>query len=75
MKKTNTYLVVDIQQGGKWYATTIAVSGGDNLVSVLAGFNGLESANICSSKKEADAIADHWNECHKRNGNSIFQAA
>lgn len=20
MKKTNTYLVVDIQQGGKWYA-------------------------------------------------------
>ena len=28
---------------------------------------GITSANICSTKKEAEKVVDFWNKCYKKN--------
>ena len=74
MKKNKTYIVIDIQENGKSFASTLAVSGNENLCCALKKINGLVSANICSSKKDAEEIAAFWNDCYKKNGRYMFPA-
>ena len=45
-----------------------STSGNNNFLSVLDGIGGLKTVNICSSFKEAEAIAADWNEGFKLNG-------
>lgn len=47
--------------------------GGSALIlHVLNMYAGMMHANICSSKREADAVARAWNESYKRNGTALF---
>lgn len=55
-----------------YYAAVLRVSTQDNILHVLNMYAGMMRANICSSKREADAVARAWNESYKRNGTALF---
>ena len=57
-----------------YYAYVIPVSESDNVKSRLETIGGLVHANICSTKKRADEIVNHWNESYKANGTYLFHA-
>lgn len=65
------YYAATREQNGKNYAFVIKASNGDNLVSLFAR-TGAKTANACATKKEAEKLADFWNECYKKNGTSAF---
>lgn len=66
-----TWLALQIEENGKFYAYAMRVSTADNLVSKLSR-KSLVTANICTSKKEAAAMVDAWNAAHKANGKYMF---
>lgn len=66
-----TWLALQIEENGKFYAYAMRVSTADNLVSKLSR-KSLVTANICTSKKEAAATVDAWNAAHKANGRYMF---
>ena len=66
-----TWLALQIEENGKFYAYASRVSTADNLVSKLSR-KSLVTANICTSKKEAAATVDAWNAAHKANGKYMF---
>ena len=53
-------------------AFAVSASGCDNLVCVLDHIGGLVSANVCSSRREAEEIARAWNETYKKNGTYFY---
>lgn len=67
----HTWLALQIEENGKFYAYSMRVSTADNLVSKLSR-KSLVTANICTSKKEAAATVDAWNAAHKANGKYMF---
>lgn len=69
MKYKKTFLAVTVNEGGKRYSYVVPVTNGDNLIWRLQNF---ETANICSSKKEAAEIVERWNAAHKANGEFMF---
>lgn len=66
-----TYIVVQIEEHKKFYAYCIKISYSDNLLLKLKIEN-IVSATICQSKKKAEELAEFWNDCHKQNGNYMF---
>lgn len=66
-----TWLALQIEENGKFYAYASRVSTAENLVSKLSR-KSLVTANICTSKKEAAALVNTWNEAHKANGKYMF---
>ena len=66
-----TWLALQIEENGLFYAYAMRVSTADNLVSKLSR-ESLVTANICTSKKEAAATVDAWNAAHKANGKYMF---
>ena len=66
-----TWLALQIEENGKFYAYAMRVSTADNLVSKLS-HESLVTANICTSKKEAAAMVDAWNAAYKKNGRYMF---
>lgn len=65
------YIVVQVEECGKYYAYTVKVSESDNLLSKLKIKN-IVTANICRTKKQAAAIVEVWNNAHKASGRYIF---
>lgn len=65
------WLAVQIQENGKFYAYAVRVCESDNLVSKLSR-EGLVTANICKSKKQAAEMVTAWNNAHKVNGRYMF---
>lgn len=57
---------------GKLYASASPFSTRDNLAWQFDPAAGMVTANICESKKQAEAIAAMWNEAYKRNGTYAF---
>lgn len=58
--------------GGKRYAYTMAINiKGNNLYAVLNSQNA-DICEICETRKQADEMANRWNEDYKANGTSIF---
>lgn len=53
-------------------AFVVSCTDQDNLKSVLDRIGGLQYANIFPTKKEAEEVARHWNECYKANGTYFF---
>ena len=53
-------------------AFVIKVSENDNVFWNLDIIGGLMHANIKPTKKEAQALADFWNECYKQNGTYLY---
>lgn len=55
-----------------YYADVLRIGSNENLCSLLASIGGLKCANVFSSRKEAEAVAQMWNESYKRNGTYFF---
>lgn len=66
------YIAVTIKKkNNKYYSHILKVNQNDNLLSRLKT-TGIIHANICRSRKEAAAIVETWNTCHKINGTYLF---
>lgn len=68
----NFYLVFSAQLDGKNYAGTMTKTGSESIMNLSDQVLGMTSAHLCSSKKEAERIADEWNAAYKRNGTALF---
>lgn len=55
-----------------YYADVLRVSSDNNILSALGAIGGLKSANAFTSRKQAEEVAEFWNECYKRNGTYLF---
>lgn len=68
---TNTF-TGEVEQDHKYFADVMKVSESDNLKCRLEHIGGLIHANICSTKKEAERIAEKWNERYRVNGTYLY---
>lgn len=57
---------------GKLYAAASPFSTSKNLAWEFDPAAGMVTANICETKKQAEAIAAMWNEAYKRNGTYAY---
>lgn len=58
--------------GGKRYAYTEAINiKGNNLYAILRMENA-DVCEVCETRKQAEEMANRWNEDYKANGTSIF---
>ena len=55
-----------------YYAYMIKFTSSDNLKSVLDRIGGLQVANVCATKREAQELVKAWNEAYKQNGTYAF---
>ena len=55
-----------------FYSYVIKCSENENIVSKLGAIGGLQYANIFQAKKRAAEVVTLWNECHKLNGQYLF---
>lgn len=60
------YIAISTRTNNKNLASVLRVSEYDNLIFSLQ-IPGITSANICSSKKEAENVVNFWNKCYKKN--------
>lgn len=56
-----------------YYAFVHSVGQNDNLKSSLDSIGGLQAAQLCQTKKEAQQLANFWNNCYKKNGTYFFE--
>ena len=68
----NFYITFSAQLDGKYWAGTMTVSSNDNIMNISQRIAGMQTANLCTTRKAAEELADYWNECFKRNGTSIY---
>jgi len=57
----------------RYYASVVRIPQANNLLSVLRQYPTALHANICSTKKEAETIAESWNEAYKKNGTYLLE--
>ena len=69
--KKNSYIVVTIEESGKYYTYIVKHNNSKNLL-YIANIKGILHANICDTKKEAKRIVECWNESYKQNGTYMF---
>lgn len=55
-----------------YYSYVVKCSEEENIVFKLNCIGGLQCANIFQSKKRAAEVVEHWNACHKINGQYLF---
>ncbi len=67
MNKKFNLVVQAYDDDGYMYAFTMSIGGRDNLLLHLGNIDNLVSANIISTKKEAERICDGWNLGFKAN--------
>lgn len=70
----STYLAIEVQENGKYYAYGLKVNSHMNLLSEL-NIKGIVSATICDSKKHCEEMVDTWNAQYKANENYLFDDA
>lgn len=63
--KKNIFLVKEYQTTAGRFAIAEKVPAAVNLAN-LKYDAGLIACNMCATFKEAEKIADHWNECYKQ---------
>ena len=68
----NLYFAVTEKIQGKNIAYVLEVWKSDNLVHIFAPENNFVCANYYPTKKEAELIADAWNESYKMNGTYLY---
>lgn len=68
----NFYFVFSAMMDGKNYAGTMTKTSQDNLAFLHQQIPNLTAVQICESKRQAEEIADYWNESFKKNGTSLF---
>lgn len=67
----NSYIAIQVKEDEKLYAYVMKLNNSYNLIGALEIKN-IITANICDTKKKAEEIVAHWNECFKRNGTYMF---
>lgn len=74
--ENNTFFVIEIQDNetGKTAARAEKVNNKYNLVGLFAPVRGftLLSVNACDTWKEAQKIADFWNQCARQKNNCMY---
>ena len=65
------FVVFSIEQDGKYYAIADTIRTGENLKSHLDRYN-CNICHLCESRKQAEQIANEWNNAYKRNDTSIY---
>lgn len=74
----NTYYVITVSNDAetKFYATSCTVSNNTNILAVIKHvmkqYKNIKTMNACDTKKKSMEIAEHWNECYKKNGTLLF---
>lgn len=68
---TRFYLAAQKEMKDRRYAFTFSVTPGENLVFVCQQL-GVKIAEVCPTKKSAEALSDEWNKTFRENGTSIF---
>lgn len=69
----NFYIAVEIKENGKYYAYAMKTSTSDNLLSKLE-IKGIQFANLCKTKHEAEEVVEMWNAAHKANNRYLFDS-
>lgn len=67
----NFYFAITISTGDGFAAYVISANESDNLISRFS-INNIVSANICETRKAAQALTAHWNECYRKNGTYLY---
>jgi hypothetical protein len=70
----NYYFAVTVTENKKHYSYVVKTTESANLCAVFERIKGLQSANICPTKKAACELAAYWNECYKNNGTYLFDS-
>lgn len=60
------YIAISTRTNNKNLASVLRVAESDNLIFSLQ-IPGITSANICSTKKEAEKVVEFWNKCSLKN--------
>ena len=63
----NKYIAIQVNENHKYFAYVLKVTTADNLISALK-IKGIISANICSTRKEAEELVNVWNQGFKEKG-------
>lgn len=72
MKTKYSYIAVQIEENGKWYAYAEKVSEYDNLYTRLERIRNIQTANVCPTKKAAVELVKFWNDSFRQNGCYMF---
>ena len=67
----NNYFAVTIQEKEKNYAFVMKISENENIAERIKRPS-IIIAQLCSTKKAADRVVNHWNACYKANGEYMF---
>jgi hypothetical protein len=73
-KKKYFWLALCIKEQKWFYSYAMRVSESDNIANRLSRIEGVISANIMQTKKQAFETVRFWNECYKQNGTYLFDS-
>ncbi len=62
-----THYVVSECKDGKYIAYSVRIRNNENLVGFIRDNPAIVTFNVCDSKKDAENIAEFWNESYKKN--------
>lgn len=68
----NFPVVIEVEEQGKRYAYMIKVSDNENILKVLSNINGIISATMCKTQKDAKYKVSHYNAVYKANGINLY---
>jgi hypothetical protein len=71
----NLWLLIQQEDGGKWYAWMRRITSRDNIAAILENIPGEKIASVHTTKKEAGLLVNHYNACFKANGFYLFEEA
>lgn len=66
------YFAVTIQENGKNYSFVMKIGDNENAAARLKHPR-IIIAQLCSSKKAAAHVVNHWNACYKTDGTYLFE--
>lgn len=65
------FVVAEMEINGKVYAVADTIRTGENLAAILQRYR-TGIVHLCESRKQAEEIAQAWNDDFIRNGTSVF---
>lgn len=66
------YIVIQVEENGKYYAFTDAIRTGENLKSFIERHKNADIFHLCESRKQAEETAARWNATYKANNTYLF---
>lgn len=68
----NHFFAVTIQENGKNYSFVMKIAENENITERLKHPR-IVIAQLCSTKKAAAHVVNHWNACYKADGTYLFE--